>query len=420
MVVRLFAMVAIVSLLATGLASAAMAWEPRPGALFNDPSLGRRAADRLVNHVEAAINHARAGSVIRLASYSFDRRDVTDALLRACDRGVSVQMVLNDNWTSRQTKRLIRRLGTNIDPHYDDACHPVVPPEETTESPEDPAESEVLPWHEPSFVKICYQSCRNGAGNQHMKFYLFSRTGTSRNVIMVGSANLTGFAARVHWNDLFTVRGRGNMFDFYSGIFRELAEDRRVRQPYRRATFGDLTTEFGPLRGATQAEDPVARRLSRVRCRAIGDTGWRGHTVIRISMYGWHGERGRYLAGKVADLDRRGCQVTVIVSSAGRRVVGVLRRGGVAVRTADLDKDGDSRTGFDETAWEQFTHEKFMTLNGTWAGKGRRIVWTGSENWSGKSLMNDEVTLMIPRRGAYRDYVRHFEYEWAEHTRPYF
>jgi hypothetical protein len=413
MVVRVLAVLMTVGLVMVGSSSAAAAWEVRPGALFNDPSRGPRAGDRLVNHVEASINHARRGSVIRLASYSFDRRDVTEALLRACARGVSVQMVLNDNWTSPQTRRLIRRLGTNIDPHFNDACHPVT-------KPEDPSVSDVEPWHEPSFVKVCYQSCRNGAGNQHMKFYLFSRTGTSRNVIMVGSANLTGFAARVHWNDLFTVRGGTKMFDYYSGIFRELAEDRRVRQPYRKVTFGDLTTEFGPLRGATLAEDPVTRRLSRVRCRALGRTGRAGHTVIRISMYGWHGERGRYLAGKVADTDRRGCLVTVIVSSAGRRVVGVLRRGGVAVRTADLDIDNDTRTGFDDTAWEQFTHEKFMTLNGTWAGKGRRIVWTGSENWSGTSLLNDEVTLMIPRRGAYGAYVRHFDYEWARHTRPYY
>jgi hypothetical protein len=413
MLVRVVTAVLAVILLVTGSATAAAAWEVRPGALFNDPSRGPRAGDRLVNHVEAAINHARPGSVVRLASYSFDRRDVTEALLRACARGVSVQMVLNDNWVSPQTRRLIRRLGRNIEPHYKDACHPVT-------KPEDPEASEQLPWHEPSFVKVCYQSCRGGAGNQHMKFYLFSRTGTSRNVIMVGSANLTGFAARVHWNDLFTLRGQRDMFDYYSGIFRELVEDRRVRDRYRKVTFGDLTTEFGPLRGVSSAEDPVARRLSRVRCRAIGGTGRGGHTVIRISMYGWNGERGRYLAERVADLDRRGCEVTAIVSAAGRRVVGVLRRGGVAVRTADLDLDGDTRTGFEETAWEQFTHEKFMALNGTWAGKGRRVVWTGSENWSGTSLINDEVTLMVPRRGAYSAYVRHFDYEWARHTRPYY
>jgi phosphatidylserine/phosphatidylglycerophosphate/cardiolipin synthase-like enzyme len=423
MVVRFFTVILATTLLVTGSASAAMAWEPRPGALFNDPSLGARAGDRLVSHVKAAINHAPRNSVIRLASYSFDRRDVTDALLRACDRGVSIQMVLNDNWTSRQTKRLARRLGTNINPHYKDACHPVDRPEPDTEgTPVEETADEVQPepWHNPSFVKICYQSCRGGAGNQHMKFYLFSRTGQARNVIMVGSANLTGFAARVHWNDLFTVRGRGEMFDYYGKIFRQLARDRWMRHRFDRATFGDLTTEIGPLRRVGLAKDPVTRRLAKVRCRALGGTGYRGHTVIKISMYGWNGERGRYLADRVADLDRRGCHVSVIVSSGGRRVVGILRRGGVAVRSADLDLDNDSRTGFDETAWEQFTHEKFMTLSGTYAGRGRRIVWTGSENWSGKSLLNDEVTLMIPRRGAYRAYTRHFGYEWARHTRAYY
>ena len=32
-------------------------------------------------------------------------------------------------------------------------------------------------------------------------------------------------------------------------------------------------------------------------------------------------------------------------------------------------------------------------LDGTWNGTRQKIVWTGSENWSDKSLYNDEVTL---------------------------
>jgi phosphatidylserine/phosphatidylglycerophosphate/cardiolipin synthase-like enzyme len=90
----------------------------------------------------------------------------------------------------------------------------------------------------------------------------------------------------------------------------------------------------------------------------------------------------------------------------------VLRAGDVALRSADLDTDDDDQTGFGETPWEHFTHEKWMALDGTWGGAPYRGVWTGSENWSNKSLHNDEVTLQIPRAGAHRAYARHFDALW--------
>lgn len=89
------------------------------------------------------------------------------------------------------------------------------------------------------------------------------------------------------------------------------------------------------------------------------------------------------------------------------------------MRSADLDLDGDPESGFGETAWERFTHEKWMALNGHWDGRDQRIVWTGSENWSDKSLINDEVTLQIPKTGAHRAYAQHFDYLWNFRTRSF-
>jgi len=134
-------------------------------------------------------------------------------------------------------------------------------------------------------------------------------------------------------------------------------------------------------------------------------------------MYAWVGNRGQYLASKAAQLDRQGCVVRVILSGAGSRVKKTLRRGGVQMRSADLDTDHDKETGFDDTPWEHFTHEKWMSLNGVYAGAPMRVVWTGSENWSDKSEVNDEVTITIPRARAHEAYARHFETLWKRHTR---
>lgn len=391
----------------------AASYTPPVGAMFNNPMGSREAQHRLAGHLRRTIASTPRHSIIRIAVYSFDRRDLGDALVAACRRKVTVQIVINDNWISAQVRRMKRLLGTNIDPHWRDACHP-------RKKPADP-DSTRKPYPEPSFIKVCYQSCRlRGPGNQHMKIYMFSKAGTRSNVIMVGSNNMTYYAARTHWNDMFTVQGGPGMFETYSLVIRQLAKDKPVKQPYLIARHGDLTTEFGPLRGVPRSQDPVARRLAGVGCRALPGTGTRGHTSIRIAMYAWVGDRGRYLARRVADLDRNGCVVRAILSGAGSEVKRILRRGGVALRSADLDTDQNSETGFGETPWEHFTHEKWMSLNGTWNGTPTRTVWTGSENWSDQSLHNDEVTLTIPRAGAHHAYARHFDLLWgsSRYTRP--
>lgn len=386
-----------------GLAGAAHAYTPETGARFNDPSGSRAAVNTSMIHIRKAIASARRGSVIRIATYTHNRADITDALLDACrKRNVTVQVVLNDNHTSQTTNRLRRVLGTNTDPHWNDACNP-------RRKPADPA-SEKQPHPDPSFVKICFQSCRKGAGNQHMKFFLFSRTGEAENVVMVGSTNTTRWAAKVHFNDLFTQTGRADMFADYSKIHGQMAQDRRVRNPYWKVQHGDLVTEFGGVvrRGS---RDPIARRLSAVSCA--------GGTTIRIVMYAWTGDRGLYLARRVAELRRKGCNVRAILSGASADVKNALRSGGVAIRSADMDLDGNASTGFGDTRWDRFTHEKWMALDGTWNGSRQQVVWTGSENWSGLGYINDEVTITIPRAGVHAAYARHFEFLWNHRTRSF-
>ena len=388
------------------------AYTPPPGASFNDPGGDRDAQNRLAVNVRQTIDSVPRGGIIRMAIYSFDRPDIADALIAACRRHVSVQIVLNDNWISGPTRRMRHIMGTDIDPRWDDACH-------RREKARNPRQSGLRPHPVPSFVKICLSACRGGAGNQHMKFFAFSQAGSASNVIMTGSVNLTEYAASTHWNDMYTVVEKPAMFKAYGEMLRELAEDRRVLQRYRVMREGDFVTEFGARSRTTRVNDPVKQRLDKVRCRTGTGYGASGRTVIRIAMYAWVGRRGRFLADKVADLDRRGCEVRVLLSGAARGVKRILRNGGVSMRSADLDLDGDAESGFGETAWERFTHEKWMALNGHWDGRDQRIVWTGSENWSDKSLINDEVTLQIPKTGAHRAYAQHFDYLWNFRTRSF-
>ena len=396
-------------------AAAAERYTPANGALMNVPMGTQAEKHRLAVKLRKSIWAAPKGSVIKIAVYSFDRKELGDALAAACDRGVAVQIVINDNWISRQVKRMQRKLGTNTEPRFNDRCRPLEAPETEEER------AAALATQVPSFMKVCYQACRMyGAGNQHMKIFMFSHSGNARRVIMLGSNNMTYYAARTHWNDMFTLTAGKRMWAAYSRIIDELAQDRPATPRYLKFRHGDFITEFGALEGASRADDPVGKRLDRVRCRALDGSGVNGRTLIRISMYAWVGDRGKFLANKVAALRKKGCIVRAILSQPAKGVKRILRPAGVQMRTADLDTDGDPETGFGETRWEHFTHEKWMALNGTWAGKGRRIVWTGSENWSNKSLQNDEVTLGIDRAGAHNAYARHFDAMWRNpyRTRP--
>ncbi|QWZ06576.1 hypothetical protein KRR39_13460 [Nocardioides panacis] len=367
-------------LLTTGAtAGSAAAWQPDPGAHFNDP-WGRTAAQaRLVRTFVAAVNHAHRGSTIRVAAYSNDRKDIADALIRAHRRGVHVQMLLNDNFTSRQTRRIQRALGSDVS--------------------------------KASFLRICVRSCRGKRGNLHSKFYLFSQTGTTRWTTMMGSANLTGNGVKIQWNDMYTVNANRPMYDVYSRVFDQMKRDRPLPHPFRTATVrGAYTTNVYPRYDTTRSDDPIMRRLDQVRCHgAAGGTGIGDRTLIRISMYGWNGVRGRYLADKVAALSWAGCNIRVLHSDGGGYVVGTLRANGVNVRTASYDRNRNGTV-------DLYTHEKYMILSGRYGAKAGWHVWTGSQNWSDIALNGDEVTMHIPRRGAFYEYRKNFDFIWKHHS----
>ena len=229
-----------------------------------------------------------------------------NALLRAHQRGVRVKIVLNDNWTSPQTLHLRRVLGHN-------------------------------PEHK-SFLVFCHGSCRGGPGNLHMKVYAFSRSGAARNVVITGSANMTDRAVSLQWNDLYTMNNetrplrhvRPGVQPAQAGpggrhALGELPRTARSGQFYKTGgATGDLRQPGqhadvlgvqvpGPRRrpGAPAAEeDPLP---------AVPGAGINGHTVIRITMYGWNGARGKWLANQVPTSSGAAATSGPSLSVAGRR-----------------------------------------------------------------------------------------------------
>jgi len=201
------------------------------------------------------------------------------------------------------------------------------------------------------------------------------------------------------------------MYERYSTIFNEMKRDRAVAHPYRSYSLnGAYDVNFYPRYNTGRSNDPIMGRLSKVRCTgAAGATGIGNKTMIRISMYGWNGERGRYLANKVASLSRNGCDIRVLHSDGGGYAVRHLRANGVPVKTASFDRNRNGTV-------DLYTHQKYMILSGRWKDRAAWHVWTGSQNWSDRALNGDEVTMHIPRRGAFYDYRQNFDLIWNKYS----
>jgi phosphatidylserine/phosphatidylglycerophosphate/cardiolipin synthase-like enzyme len=354
---------------AAAIAAADIAPETGGRVDFNDPTGSHRQQFSLVRRIDAAIRSARPGSVVRLAAYSLGMPPTATALIDAHERGVQVRVVVDDHagrWPS--VRRLRDALG------QDTAAD--------------------------SYVAVCRMSCRGGRGNQHAKLLTVSSSERGDGLVLVGSVNLTGYSAQRQWNDLYTVVDPA-VHDQLARFFDELALDRpqgRLRLP---PTKDGFTTDVSPYPGVSEERDPLRRRLEKVRCEGTALTAGRdGRTVVRILMHAWNGRRGVMLAHQVARLERDGCDVKVLYGvGMGRQVAQILRAAGVPTR--DSLHEGTR------------VHEKVMVLSGRY---GRRTdaqyVWTGSHNWSDRSLRNDELMLRVAGRDLVDAYLANFRRIW--------
>ncbi|HEX5919832.1 MAG TPA: phospholipase D-like domain-containing protein, partial [Nocardioides sp.] len=170
-------------------------WKVPTGAKFNNPMIPSK---RYVieRHVLRAIRNTPKGEKITISAYSLDRQVFADELIRAKKRGVRVRVLLNDHLVPGAQVRIQRVLGHNT--------------------------------KKKNFLKRCKSGCRadeNEYNNLHSKFYLFSRTGKNRNVVMLGSYNMTLNAVRWQWNDLWTTVGKKTLYDQFIGLFNDMRPD---------------------------------------------------------------------------------------------------------------------------------------------------------------------------------------------------
>ena len=335
--------------------------------LFNDPLGPEDRQYALIRHIDARIDHARPGATVRLAAYSFAMPSTAHALLRAHRRGVVVKLVVDRHsaaWGSVQRLRTV--LGTDTGKR--------------------------------SFVRLCDRSCRGDAGVQHAKFVTISSTKHAEDLAMVGSMNFTEHAAREQWQDLYSVDGDAGVYRQLVRVFRRMVRDEPQPALALHGPGEGFRTEVSPVLAGRPGAAPAHARLlpgrhRRHRLPAAGRcSGWRCTRGTASVASPW--------PARSPPCAEAGCNVRVLAGVGfGPRVLGTLERAGVGVR----------RTGGDSRA----THQKLMFVSGHFAGdRAASYAWTGSHNWTDRSLRNDEVTLRVAGARQVEAYRRAFLHVW--------
>jgi hypothetical protein len=421
----------------------AQAATPTGSATFNTPRPygATRANFAIVNRVERAINgvprrqKGKPRQVITIATYLMDSTSTVTALIRACRRGVAVRVIIDEEVVNRNARRLISVLnGDNVrDRNHDGKpdrkpragpCNRplkrdrtstadgresgrkdngLMSMQRTIHSVDAPMHDSVTWGRDGSYIKRCHPSCRSNRGNMHTKFYLFSRTGKTRHVVMVSSSNLNRGGAKLGWNDMYVMNNRPKSYSEYVKLHRLMTNGTPAPRDRIEIADGPFTTRFFPMRDAGIHRDPTLADLNKIRC-----TSALGPTRINISMFYWKGRRGNYLADKLFRLAHAGCQISIIYGAPSRQIAARLR----TAAGHGLINLYDSRWDYNEDGWSEVrTHSKFVLVRGNYAGNPRKwVVMTGSPNWVAGSLSKgDEVTLNIELKSAYTAYLRNWQ-----------
>jgi phosphatidylserine/phosphatidylglycerophosphate/cardiolipin synthase-like enzyme len=314
--------------------------QPQPDG-SNDPSLE--------NQLSELLELAVPGSQVRVALFHITRVPMAEAFVAAAERGVDVDIVLDadnlaaDGSPNAAVSTLIDGLGAGR-------------------------------------VTWCADACI-GVNINHNKIFLFSELADgSRDVVVQSSANLTSTQRRLH-NNAVVIRGDATLYAGYLDYWADL-QARRTDTSYYRKADGDLGTRLYMYPRASG--DTVLSILGNVDCFPGSEI----HLAMSIFTAA-RVEVARELGRKAS----QGCEVRAAVNlEAPGEVVNAMASGGVDVIRYPTEPG------------VRGIHSKYLLVSSRYFGSDepQKIVWTGSHNYSGNALRNnDETILKIADDGVY-------------------
>jgi len=358
----------------------------KPGLVFNNPKGTKAQQLAIITPINAAIDHAPAGSTIRTAQFLFNIQSTADKLVAAHSRGVHVQMLIHDYPGSSQTAQMRKALGTDKTKR--------------------------------SFVTHCNQSCMASTPSvMHAKFVTFSTSGSSRLVSMISSANIYSGNTYTSWNNNHTIVGDSTIYNSLKEFFNDMLPDKDNLNYYRTTTSGIYRTYEFP-RAAKDGVNTIVWLdvLNHVTCTGTAPGyGYKGRTVIRVAQWGWTDSR-LDVAKQLWKLHDQGCIVQVIDNNynTSPTVTATLLKksakyGVMRVYTAAFNGNGGV-----------YVHHKVLAINGVWFGKkNTKVVYTGSPNLSNPATRsNNELMLRVLDDATYNAYAANLSLIRDKWTKP--
>ncbi|MFC6884323.1 MULTISPECIES: phospholipase D-like domain-containing protein [Actinomadura] len=336
------------------------------GPRFNLPTGNAYQQGAIDTYVKKLIRHAPAGSEIDVSLFRLQTDGMARELVRAHKRKAKVRVVI-DSDSLKKRGHVYTYLRKNLG-----------------------SSTKRRSW---------ILTCPKGRGciaphvkgqwsKNHNKFYAFSRTYDSRNVVVQTSGNATGGMYN-QYNDAYTMVD-AKLYTAYRRYFYDLAKRRPNGNYYRTRSSGMRSVSYFPKASG----DPIVDALKKVSCK--------GGTRLRLSS-------GMFtrtsVSRQLSKLDDAGCDVKVVSGSLGESAAKALAKpgphGGPAVHV------------FTPKQAKQ-AHSKYLLIDGVYAGHRRKMVMTGSHSYTTAALrLNDESMLTIPYSGTYGVYLRNFNRVYA-------
>lgn len=301
--------------------------------VFTIPGPDAEADMSIENRLLELIAMTEDGSSIRVSMFSWTRDPVAEALVDAFARGVDVRVVIDHGASDLEPARILRDgLG-------DDRV-----------------------------VACGAGTACIGDGINHNKFFLWSRTSDgAENVVAQSSANLTNTQLQKH-NNLVIIRDDPALYDGYMQYWDDLAARSHDLDYYRSVEGAGTKAYFFPRRSG----DTIVNILENVDCSGGGD--------IRVAMAIFSDARVE-VAQALRTLARNGCSVRAVLNDPGPDIEEAL----------DGEVDYVDYFGRPE---HDGVHSKYLLVDGDYDGAHRRLVWTGSHNYTGRALHDNDETLL--------------------------
>lgn len=370
----------------TATAADGVVFVPTAGPLFSDPTSDPEGpgARRIITLLDDLVTNSPAGSTIRVATMKLNVQTTVDALVAAHRRGVTVRVILPVRFRSdAPSQALVRELNRRRT---------------------GPADS--------SYVAFCHHACLadKAYSEAHSKLYLFSSSGTGRQIVVTSSSNITDSGYRTAFNDAYTVVGNAALYVTARQYVDRLHLDRTPRSnPYRSVSSGGTEMKFFPDFDTGARRDAVSSIFSNIHCRAGSGSGdGNGHTVVSLVQPEWSANRS-YIIDRLAQLRAKGCVVQVLTTRGGAAPAMLRKfiRSRLPARYSDHFR-GSTRTSY--------AHSKYIAISGGfYDNPSTHTVFTGSTNMTlTGTRASDNAMLRIREDAAvYASYAANFKRLWS-------